>query len=256
MALIGANSMSKEKPRPTVDELFQLLKRTSLPTVLVEGADDIVFYRKIEEDLVDLGLDILPAGNKDCVLELMSRLQEECKGKKFAFVVDKDLWVHAIPTEYNDCQRLVMTDGYSVENDLFLDGELEELLSVDEKTEFLNDIERFLHWYALEVSRRLNGKDGAFRTHPGKVLDDPEFFNSRVELNEGEEYPNVLKQEIKNDFRKILRGKSLLSILHRQLSKSGRDVKFSGKQLMAFGGTRKGENYKRLRELIKQAIIK
>lgn len=246
--------MATEKPRPTTDELFQLLKRTSLPTVLVEGVDDIIFYRKIEEELSHINVDVLPAGNKDAVLELMERLESEATSKSFAFVVDKDLWVHGIPEEFAGKEKLITTEGYSIENDLFSDGNLVALLSSKEAQDFWEDITRFLNWYALAISRVLNGRSGAFRTHPGKVLDDLEFFEESLQLEDGEEYPENLRSDIELEYQRLLRGKSLLSILHRQLSKSGRDVKFSGKQLMAFGGSQKGANFERLRELISQAL--
>ncbi|MGP5323640.1 DUF4435 domain-containing protein [Vreelandella titanicae] len=242
--------MAKKNPRPTFDELFQLLKRTSLPTVLVEGVDDIIFYRKIEEDLSYLNVDVLPAGNKDFVLGLMKKLEDEGCSNSIAFVVDKDLWVHGIPSEFSGKINLVTTDGYSIENDLFDDGNLLELLSVKEMDEFMEDMHKFLDWYALAINRVLSGKNGAFRTHPGKVLDDAEFFDEETRLEDNEVYPSRLRSEIEAEYKKILRGKSLLAIMNRRLSKNGRDVKFSVKQLMAVGASRKGDNFERLKNLI------
>ncbi|KQI68578.1 hypothetical protein AN189_09755 [Loktanella sp. 3ANDIMAR09] len=241
--------MNSKLPRPTVDELFQLLKRTSLPTVLVEGVDDIIFYRKIEEDLAHLGLDVLPAGNKESVIKLKGMLNG-LTNVRFVFVVDKDLWIHEPNTDYQGDNTLVQTDGYSVENDLFCDGELENLMSLEEKERFYNDITKFLDWYALSVSRVLRGKDSAFRTHPNKVLDDPDFYLNETKLREGEVYPVGLREEIERDFKRMLRGKSLIAILQRQLSRKNREVKFSGKQLIAFGGARRGTNFMRLRDSI------
>ncbi|PWW31599.1 DUF4435 domain-containing protein [Chromohalobacter israelensis] len=246
--------MAKENPRPTFDELFELLRRTSLPTVLVEGVDDIIFYRKIEEDLSYLNIDVLPAGNKDCVLRLMEKLEEEGRGDSVAFVVDKDLWVHGVPDEFSGKDNLITTYGYSIENDLFVDGKLLDLLSINEAEEFMSDVNRFIDWYALAVDRVLSGRDGAFRTHPGKVLDDAVFFDEGTRLEEEELYPDNLRKEIESDYQKILRGKSLISIINRQLSKNGRDVKFSGRQLMAFGGSRRGSNFERLKGLIANAF--
>ncbi|WOI35025.1 DUF4435 domain-containing protein [Tritonibacter scottomollicae] len=237
---------------PTVDELFQLLKRTSLPTVLVEGSDDIIFYRKIEEDLSHLGLDVLPAGNKDSVLRLRQMLSG-ASNVTFAFVVDKDLWVHTPHTDHFD-NNLVQTNGYSIENDLFIDGELEDFMGPEEMALFNVDIQKFLDWYALVVSRVLRGKSGSFRTHPNKVLDDESFYIEESSLLEGETYPNTLRQELGGDFRRLVRGKSLMAILHRQLSRKGRDVKFSTRQLITIGGSRRGENFNRLKECIAEIM--
>lgn len=246
--------MSSRNPRPTVDELFELLKRTSLPTVLVEGKNDIIFYRSVEEDLRDIGIDMLPAGNKDSVLELRRRLMEQDLRVPIAFVVDNDLWVHTGLPEEVCTPDIVTTEGYSIENDLFVDGDLMSLLTVDEKAGFIAEIDRFSHWYALAIRRHLTDAKSQFRAHPGKVLDDGEFYNSSVELAENEEYPNELLDVITSDFSRYLRGKSLFALLHRQLSRDGRDVKFSEKQLMAFGASRKGDNFQRIRTLIRTAV--
>jgi hypothetical protein len=246
--------MAVNKPRPTVDELYQLLKRTTLPTILVEGQDDIVFYRKIEEALSELQVDVLPAGNKQAVLDLMDKLDQLSGTARFVYVVDKDLWVHGVPKEFRTHTRLVMTDGYSIENDLFADGDLESLLDKNEITSFQSEVQKFCSWYALALERTFSGGKGVFRTHPGKVLDDPEFYETETRLKKDEDSPKELYEQIVSNYQAMLRGKSLLAILHRQLSKDGRDVKFSGKQLMAFGGSRKGKKFDRLKDLISDAL--
>lgn len=38
--------MNGGKARPTVDEIFAALEKSSLPTVIVEGVDDIVFIEE------------------------------------------------------------------------------------------------------------------------------------------------------------------------------------------------------------------
>lgn len=246
--------MTSEKPRPTVDELFELLKRTSLPTVLVEGKNDIIFYRVVEEALRDLGVDMLPAGNKDAVLELRRRLKDQNISSPLAFIVDNDLWVHTGIPDQEDLGDVITTEGYSVENDLFSDGDLLSILSEEEKARFHSEIDLFCRWYALSVSRHLNGAPSGFRTHPGKILDDRKHYNNSIVLLEGEEYPNALYAEIKIQFSRVLRGKSLFAILHRQLSRAGRDVKFSEKQLMAFGASRRGQKFERIRDLLREQI--
>jgi hypothetical protein len=246
--------MDSARRRPTVEELFELLKRTTLPTILVEGKDDIIFYRKIEEALSNYHVDVLPAGNKQSVLKLMELLKGYQSAAQFVYVVDKDLWVHQAPEGLEAEVNLITTDGYSIENDLFWDGELEGLLHKGERAIFMAEIEKFCEWYALAVQRTLSGEEGSFRTHPGKILDDPDFFKSATERKEGESAPTELYQLLTANYKTLLRGKSLIAILHRQLCKDGRDVKFSGKQLMAFGGARQGEKFHRLKSLIEKAF--
>lgn len=246
--------MEAVSARPTVDELFELLKRTSLPTVLVEGKNDIIFYRAVEEDLRDIGVDMLPAGNKGAVLEIRRRLQGQKISAPVAFIVDNDIWVHTgVPDEV--CKPdIVTTVGYSIENDLFIDGDLISLLTAEEKRHFLADIERFARWYALAIQRHMANAKSEFRTHPGKVLDDKDYYEDRILLSDNESYPSELFDTIISEFGLYLRGKSLFAILHRQLSRGGRDVKFSEKQLMAFGASRKGDNFQRMQELVRAAV--
>lgn len=245
--------MSKNKPHPTIDELFELLKRSSLPTVLVEGKDDIIFYRAIEQELAGYGIDMLPAGNKFSVMELKRRLEEASISIAVVYVVDNDLWIHTPPSSDVKDELLVCSSGYSVENDLYSDGELEEFLTPDELNIFKSELEKFIKWYALAVSRHLNGKtENSFRTHPSKLLDDPAHFEKELVLKEGEDYPAELFTDISNRYNVVLRGKSLFALILRRLSDKKRDIKFSNKQLMAIGAARKGKNQSR----IKDGIVK
>ncbi len=238
--------MVHKNARPTTEELFEVLKRTSLPTVLVEGPNDIIFYRKMEEDLKDIGVDVLPAGNKTSVLEIQRRVRAHKLKIPCAFVVDKDLWVHTGIPEDEQLKEIITTDGYSIENDLFNDGDLISILDENERKAFFTELKKFCGWYAIAVYKHLNGQSSEFRTHPGKVLDDEEFYKSSIVLNPGEDFPTDFFDEIFLEFGRILRGKSLLAILTRQLSRQGRSVKFSKLQLLVIAASRKGENYKRI----------
>jgi len=256
LVVTRGSEMCSDKARPTVDELFELLKKTSLPTVLVEGKDDIIFYRAVEEELSEFGVDMLPAGNKDAVLDLQQRIIRNPVPSPMIFVVDNDLWVHLPPTNMEHMRGVITTDGYSIENDLFSDGDLESLLSADEASRFAADLSKFAKWYALSVCRKLNGDDSAFRTHPGKVLDDDAFYNDEVKLKPSESFPETLFNEIVSNYVRVLRGKSLFALLLRQLSSKRRKVKFSDKQLMAFGASRKGPNFRRICSAVRDTLEK
>jgi hypothetical protein len=245
--------MSNAKRRPSVDELFELLKRTSIPTVLVEGKDDIIFYRRLEEGLSDLGVDMLPAGCKGSVLELRQRITQSQIKTPIAFIVDNDTWVYfGKPEGFDD---IITTTGYSIENDLYSDGDLISLLTVDEKRLFVNEVQLFSRWFALSLDRyQRQNNSFSFREHPGKVLDDQEFYHSSLVLEEGEHYPEHLYAEIQSNIGSLIRGKSLFALLTRRLSDKRRDTKFSGHQLMEFGASRKGVNFQRLHDAVRRVI--
>ncbi|CAI1155428.1 DUF4435 domain-containing protein [Serratia grimesii] len=244
--------MSSSKVRPTIDELFALLKNTNIPTVLVEGKDDIVFYRRIESDLDEIGIDMLPAGNKWAVLELRDRIKKEPISAPVAFVVDKDLWVYF--GGHADLTDVITTDGYSIENDIFIDGELLDLMSKEEIEQFNIELLKFSRWYALTVTRSQQGTEVSYRETPFKVINDNEFYNAAIKLSEEEQYPEDFFNMIHNHYGRLLRGKSLFALLVRQLSSSNRRTKFSVNQLMEVGASRKGERYLMIREKIRQAI--
>ncbi|OSQ29410.1 DUF4435 domain-containing protein [Thalassospira sp. MCCC 1A03138] len=246
--------MNSGKVTPTVDELFELLKRTSLPTVLVEGKDDIIFYRSVEHELKFYNVDMLPAGNKHSVLKLFDKLSGIQTSAPIVFLVDKDLWVHATRDSWGVSDEIITTNGYSIENDLFSDGDLEALMEPDEKIRFNSELSKFVRWYALAVSRSLSGKESAFRTNPGKVLDDDDFYDEEMRLLEDETYPEDLFNEIMEEYHFFLRGKSLLSLVCRQLSSRRRKVKFGSKQLIAFGASRKGDNFERICVLLTDSL--
>lgn len=234
-----------------VDELFATLKNSSIPTVLVEGKDDMIFYRRIEEELSELNIDILPVGNKEKVLRLRERIISEKLPLPVTFIVDKDLWVnYGVPLEYQDV--VITTNGYSIENDLFIDGNLLSLLDSDELTKFNTDLRYFIKWYALAIDRHINNRKTIkdekypFRYHPNKLLDDESFYNQEMILDRNEIYPTDLYNSIFSDYGTKLRGKSLLGLLLRYLSHKNRKTKFSIYQLLEFGASRKGQNFKDL----------
>jgi hypothetical protein len=246
--------MSAEKARPTVEEIYALLEKSEIPTVLVEGKDDIIFYRAIEHELRTLEIDMLPAGNKHAVLELRKKIKEKPITAPIVFIVDKDLWVYPGVDCPDDIAEVITTSGYSIENDLFVDGELEFLLDHAEKGKFKAELSKFARWYALSITRSLSGTASSFRTNPGKVLDNKEFYDAEIALCEGEAYPEILFNEIITNYAYFLRGKSLFALLLRQLSAAKRDVKFGGKQLMWIGAQKKGANFLRIQLAVQSAF--
>lgn len=60
----------------TVDELVASLRRTTLPTVLVEGSDDMNVYRWIEDRLDPAQVSILTCGGRNTLLQVYERRAE------------------------------------------------------------------------------------------------------------------------------------------------------------------------------------
>jgi hypothetical protein len=208
----------------TVDEVIALLKKTSLPTLIVEGSDDMIVYRRFEDNLVHAEVSVLPVGGRLKVLEVFNRRHEIPLSVKMIFIADKDTWINTgIPPEFQD-STLVFTDGYSIENDVYRDGELWKLLRMDDRTRYEEEINSFIEWYALALTRHLADSTFPIALHHDQVL-NPIQRPALLALKPAEVYPNALKQEIFDDYGRMLRGKSLLSLFIKHTNAKGRGAR-------------------------------
>lgn len=238
-------------PEPTIDEWVATLKRTSLPTVVIEGKDDVVVFRRLEERQ-SMGLSILPVGGREKVIKLFDRRDEFATNKKLVFVADRDNWViTGIPEAYQ-VPEFLFTSGYAIENDVFVDGNLESLLHHGERDEFKRELLVFIEWYALALSRHLSGRSYEIKLHPNHVLDNEDERRRLMSLVEGEDYPNELKNQLMSQYGKLLRGKSLLALLLRYLGKEGRGARHNDKALIEMVAANPGALIKKLFDDISQ----
>ena len=243
---------SNHKADISIDEVMATLTRSSLPTIVVEGADDMIVYRNFEENLSSIGVSVLPVGGRENVLEIYSRRDELPSSVKISFIADQDIWVNTgIPEECQN-ERLLFTSGYSIENDVYIDGELWRLLHTDEVPKFDADVKAFLRWYALALSRHLQDKSETIKLHPDHVL-NPNQHANLLSLRSDELYPEELHDALTCDFRKLLRGKSLMALLVRHTNYKGREPRHNSKALMEVVAKRPGplldSLYSRVRSL-------
>ena len=223
----------------TVDEVLALLKRTSLPTVVVEGADDMIIYRTFEEGLSHLGVSVLPVGGRQKVLEIFSRKGEVPASVRLIFIADQDVWVNiGIPLAFRD-ESLIFTNGYSIENDVYADGQLSKLLRDTECEKFESDLSAFVEWYALALDRHLRDSSHAISLHPDHVLNVAER-PKLLELAPSELYPHDLRSLIQQNYHRLLRGKSLISLLLRNTNYKNREPHHTGKALLELVAVRPG----------------
>jgi len=220
----------------SVDEFIATLRRSSLPTIVVEGVDDIVVYRYFEERLARWGVSLMPVGGRQMVIDIFKR-RSEFAAVKLAFVADMDSFVHVgVPADL-ESDELIFTDGYSVENDVFRDGCLERLLRVEEKEQFTDELARFLRWYALALSRYLAGRSESISLHPEHVLSN---YEELIVLAEGEAYPDALLQSVQDNYERLLRGKSLMPLLVRRTNYKGRIPRHNSHALLEIVAARPG----------------
>ena len=213
-------------PVPTVDELVETIKRSSLPTILVEGTDDVMIYRWMQGQLGFAQGDFLFCGGRNALLELFQR-RLEFAGKKVVFVADRDMWLYsAVPAEY---AGVIFTEGYSIENDVYSHSDIERLLEVNEAAEHRLLVEAIGQWFAFEVEEYRAGRPFIVDTgvgdivRPGTTDMHPTFVAKR-----GYHPPSTAThQEVMSDYPRNIRGKQLFQMLLRFVSASGRPATHS-----------------------------
>ena len=238
----------------TVEEIIATLQRTSLTTVLVEGTDDMIIYRWIEDEIGVHNADFMPCKGRENLIKIFNR-RNEFPDAKVIFVADKDTYIYTnIPQELDD---IIWTNGYSIENDLYFGKNIEQILSNSEKEIFVKSLNNFLQYYCFEVEKFLNGDDYTLRNHPQQVLCDVEHtikdeFLQSINFNSPSD---ELLTKIVDNYDIMLRGKTLFALLTRIVSKKGREVKHSKASLLEHCyRTHRSEKFIELLEKINQKI--
>lgn len=246
-------SAQTAKAQPTVEELVALLKKTSLPTVVCEGSDDLIVYRRLEERLSHIGVSVLPAGGRENVLQIFERRSEIPSSVRLAFIADRDTWINtAVPAAYV-APLLCLTSGYSIENDVIADGKLEDLLVGAEVATYKAQLRDFLDWYALALSRHLTNPSDPIAHHPEYVL-KPAERPALMALRPGESYPTALRTTLSTQYGMLVRGKSLLSLLVRNTNTRPGLPRHTDKALLEIVAARPGELLSKITEAV-EAIL-
>ena len=210
----------------TVDDWVTTLRHSQLPTVLVEGKDDVQIYQWVERRVGIQKANVLPVGGRETLLAVYKR-RNEFAHLAVAFVADRDLWLFSgIPPGYPD---IIWTEGYSIENDLYAGARLENLLNADEVDEHRQVLDSIVEWFAFEVEEYLAGREPRVGTHCNEIVPlgrtemDQDFCTRRGFRSPNEE----LHQQIQGGYLLQLRGKSLFQILDRFLNAPGRGTNYS-----------------------------
>ncbi len=227
--------LDKSRPRLTTDETVAYLKRTSQLTVLVEGADDKMVYRYIESKLQDLEIDCLDCGGRPSLLAIFSR-RSEFPDSPVIFIADKDMWLFTcIPEEYSS--GIIFTNGYSIENDLYLKDLFESLLDAGDRDKFGSLIDALARWQAFHVvAFTINGSCQC-DFHVNQVVPPPNVSLCPQHLASiaFSDPPDELVRQIRDSYFSSLRGKSLFEAILRYLNGQSRSSNYSKANLLELG---------------------
>ncbi|WP_297802047.1 DUF4435 domain-containing protein [uncultured Brevundimonas sp.] len=231
----------------SIDELIGIINKSGLNTVITEGYDDYIAYKKVERFVDVYGVSFMPVGGKRKVIELYNR-KNELTPSKILFIMDMDTWVHTgTPAEFVS-DDIVLTKGYSIENDLIEDGEVvQRLMNDNEREKFYNEIDSILSWYVHNVEKHINSDFSCeLKSHPNRIL-------SLIESGQTFTYNNKsIFNQVKSDPIIYMRGKTVLALIARQLSSSTRPVKYSKDAIIDICSNFGVSNLKRVAETVKE----
>jgi len=223
----------------TAEIIIETLKRSNLNTVLIEGIDDVDVYRTLEDYLELDDISFLECQGRSNLLKVFERRCE--LSDNVLFLCDSDLWIiFGKPTEYND-KQLISTEGYSIENDIYNDGEkiLEKLIKSNEIIKRDEMIKSICEWYAHEVSLVAQNNAHNCKFSDVTILNmavmkkyatifESNFLSSRNYIAAEDDFFN----EIHTDFKIKLRGKFIFQIFEKIFQeRKKKSVKFSKSQL-------------------------
>lgn len=219
----------------TVEELVETLRRSHIQNIVVEGKEDIIFYRELE---TRLDAKIHQAGGREKLLRVYDILSDSEKKGDFrhspvAFIADRDMWVfRGIPDQYKE---IVWTDGYSIENDLYSIANLRARIKDPDYEDMLDSISS---WFACKVEEYLEKNPPPPKKIFHSIRDEvpvkidihsdqivPKKPRGNTKLADGiahlsSEHQRV--QKVRNQYNLQLRGKILFELLVRFLSQPNR----------------------------------
>lgn len=223
------------KSLPTVNELVNTLKKSFIPTILIEGNDDVYVYRYLKSRLNTSLVSLQVCGGRPSLMSIYER-RNEFVGKNIIFVADRDSYrFEEIPEAQSG---IIFTSGYCIENDIFAGSNILTLLDEEDACEHNVLREIIGKWFSFEVDR-FKARVGSGR--PLRVADHINLIcpNGTNRLcptyaaKIGYEAPSEKAvNEVFSEYELNVRGKQLFQMLSRFLSKPGRFSKFTEKNLI------------------------
>ena len=218
----------------SVSELIATIKKSAVLNIIIEGRDDVIAYRNLEE-LADEQLgkfaSVISAGGRDKVLQIHDELINDPSYAKCIFVCDQDFWIfNGVPAQYQ-VAKILCTDGYSIESDLFRDYNLYNLLAPSERARLDAEMDYFKKWFSYRVAEKRTNAAVSITTHVNEVIDSSlDMAALQTAFDTPGEAADIY-QAVCADPVKLLRGKSYLALYVRQLSATERRVKHSALSL-------------------------
>ncbi|MCY7328796.1 MAG: DUF4435 domain-containing protein [Saprospiraceae bacterium] len=232
----------KQKPPRPIEEIISAMIHpatmgsTPKPYVFVEGTDDVVIYREIVER-VGLSTSFPFFGERrgrKPLFDLYEKVDEYKSRVKsqVLFFADRDTSVFSpYFAEFEDktilYPQINFTKGYSIENDLFEDGQeriMEKLRSNEERLRLNSLLESICEWFAVQMELHKNGdyinSEIDISIYSTEVIDSNGQTLSLSFLQKTNHIPasKLMINLVKENRLLMLRGKYLFPLVRRIIS--------------------------------------
>ena len=126
-------------------------------------------------------------------------------------------------------------------------------MQIPDRNRYEAEINIFVEWYALALSRHLADSTHPIAYHHDHVL-NPLQKPALLALQPAESYPNALRQEILDDYGRLLRGKSLFPLFIKHTNAKGRGVHHTDSGLFEIVAVNPGALLKDLLRRVEQGL--
>ena len=200
-----------------INELSALLRYSQVPTLVVEGRNDVrVCNMWIEQRLLGTyRVDVLAAEGLQNLLRLYQR-RSEFVHAPVIFIADREMCLFSgIPEGYED---IIWTSGYSIENDIYSESKIERLIQYNPTIEYDKVKEAVIKWFAFEVEEYFNTKSQRGTPNLGELISEGETelnkdFLKKYEFNRPPRNSTI--KDIEENYLFSLPGKLLFQMLER-----------------------------------------
>lgn len=229
--------MSRPTTPFSVPVIISTIQRNpSTKYIVVEGVDDIVVYRCLISSNLGKNISVLSAGGRDKVLEVFTNLKNTPGINNSIFIIDQDSWIFSgIPKDFQH-PRIIYTSGYSIENDIYIDKQLEALMQgTGVYSSFKDCLATYLKWFALAITRfctNANADSEKLKVHPDNFFQSQTTIDTLCALKEGEVFPQELYDDLLLNYALKFRGKCLLPLAVQSLGKRDKGAKYNTNTIM------------------------
>lgn len=229
--------MSENRSKISVPVLTSLITRPSDSVyVVIEGEDDIFVFRPLMTIFKNKKIIVQSVGGRDNVLSVYNNVKNTPFLHQAIFIVDQDSWIFSgIPEDYQH-ERIIFTSGYSIENDVYIDKEIDLLMhGLGVHSSFESNLEVYLKWYSLAITRFCiddNALSVKLKIHPDTFFKDENSINTFCSLQSGEVFPQHIYDDLLENYHLKFRGKCLLPLAIKALGDRPSKPKYNTKTIM------------------------